>query len=41
MPNLLTPEGVQEKARVTVRFLHQKMADWINHGRLSSDSAQW
>ncbi|MGC9217258.1 MarR family EPS-associated transcriptional regulator [Acidithiobacillus sp.] len=25
---LLTPEGVQEKARVTVRFLHRKMAEY-------------
>ncbi|WP_263281839.1 MarR family EPS-associated transcriptional regulator [Acidithiobacillus ferrivorans] len=24
----LTPEGVQEKARVTVRFLHQKMVEY-------------
>ncbi|MBU2768548.1 MarR family EPS-associated transcriptional regulator [Acidithiobacillus ferrivorans] len=24
----LTPEGVQEKARVTVRFLHQKMFEY-------------
>lgn len=25
---LLTPEGVQEKARGTVRFLHRKMAEY-------------
>ena len=25
---LLTPEGVQEKTRVTVRFLHRKMAEY-------------
>jgi EPS-associated MarR family transcriptional regulator len=25
---LLTPEGVQEKARVTIRFLHRKMAEY-------------
>ena len=25
---LLTPEGVQEKARVTVRFLHRKIAEY-------------
>ncbi|ACK78412.1 MarR family EPS-associated transcriptional regulator [Acidithiobacillus ferrooxidans] len=25
---LLTPEGIQEKARVTVRFLHRKMAEY-------------
>jgi EPS-associated MarR family transcriptional regulator len=25
---LLTPEGVQEKAQVTLRFLHRKMAEY-------------
>lgn len=25
---LLTPEGVQEKAKLTVRFLHRKMAEY-------------
>ena len=25
---LLTPEGVQEKARVSIRFLHRKIAEY-------------